>query len=105
MTAVVEPSRPVVEWPAWQVPARAAAAWLRLQVAIVAVGRRTPCEVEPELWFSRVQSPRVAEAVEACRWCPVLEACRSYALEADERHGVWGGLTEVERRTISGRSR
>lgn len=29
--------------------------------------------------------------------CPVREACLSYALEADERWGVWGGTTEAER--------
>ena len=40
-------------------------------------------------------------AKEVCAGCPVLEQCRSYALEAGEAYGVWGGLTEMERYRIT----
>ena len=33
-----------------------------------------------------------------CRRCPVREACLEFALEHDERTGVWGGLSARERR-------
>lgn len=43
-------------------------------------------------------SPEQAKAV--CRTCVVQEPCLEYALEARERFGVWGGLTEKERRRV-----
>ncbi|TDD97727.1 WhiB family transcriptional regulator [Actinomadura rubrisoli] len=30
--------------------------------------------------------------------CPVLDACRTHAFERNERDGVWGGLTEDQRK-------
>ena len=32
-----------------------------------------------------------------CRGCPVRMRCLEYALEIDERFGVWGGLSTPER--------
>lgn len=43
---------------------------------------------------------REARAKEICRGCPVLADCRSYALDIREPHGVWGGLSENERRQL-----
>ncbi len=40
---------------------------------------------------------REAKAKRICGDCPVREACLSYAMEAREQYGVWGGLTENER--------
>ncbi|MFE9684504.1 WhiB family transcriptional regulator [Streptomyces sp. NPDC006285] len=40
----------------------------------------------------------IAEAKEMCSICPVQRDCLNYALENDLREGVWGGLTEAERR-------
>lgn len=40
-----------------------------------------------DLWF----------AAEACQSCPARTACASYAVEAEEPAGVWGGLTPKER--------
>ena len=37
-------------------------------------------------------------AKEICSGCPVMEACREYAIGINEPYGVWGGLTENERR-------
>ncbi|MGB3699567.1 MAG: WhiB family transcriptional regulator [Gordonia sp. (in: high G+C Gram-positive bacteria)] len=37
-------------------------------------------------------------AKQVCAECPVRRQCRDYALAADEPYGVWGGMTETERR-------
>ncbi|WP_416531391.1 WhiB family transcriptional regulator [Streptomyces coelicoflavus] len=42
----------------------------------------------------------IAEAKELCGWCPVRRECLDYALENVLKEGVWGGLTEAERRPL-----
>ena len=37
-----------------------------------------------------------------CTGCPVRLECLRYALENDERYGIWGGENARERRQISG---
>ena len=52
---------------------------------------------DPDLWFS----PGALEHKEAkriCRDCPVRSECLSYALYTPVDHGIWGGMTERERR-------
>jgi WhiB family redox-sensing transcriptional regulator len=39
----------------------------------------------------------VREAKRICGLCESRAACLSYALDNDERFGVWGGLSEKER--------
>ncbi len=34
-----------------------------------------------------------------CRSCPVMRQCAQTALGNRERHGVWGGMTEADRRS------
>jgi WhiB family redox-sensing transcriptional regulator len=41
---------------------------------------------------------RVAAAKAICRRCPVLLTCRADALARGEPHGIWGAMTEAERR-------
>lgn len=43
-------------------------------------------------------SPREAKRV--CAECPVRIQCLQYALEHNEKHGIWGGLTDRERRGL-----
>ena len=43
---------------------------------------------------------REARAKEVCGSCSVQSECLSYALTIREQHGIWGGLTENERREI-----
>lgn len=45
---------------------------------------------------------RERRAKEICMSCPVLADCRTYALQIREQHGIWGGLTEGERRLVGG---
>ena len=41
---------------------------------------------------------REARARQICQACPVLVRCRDHALTAGESYGVWGGMTESDRR-------
>nr|WP_081005097.1 WhiB family transcriptional regulator [Rhodococcus rhodochrous] len=41
---------------------------------------------------------RERRARDTCAACPVQEICREHVLTRREQHGVWGGLTENERR-------
>ena len=43
---------------------------------------------------------REARAKNVCRGCPVLAQCRAHALTVHEPYGIWGGLTEGERKQI-----
>lgn len=48
---------------------------------------------------------RLVAAKRVCASCPVRELCRSYALENQEEFGVWGGLSEIERKHLLAESR
>lgn len=53
-------------------------------------------QVDPDLFYpERGGSTKQARAV--CARCPVLAACRSWAVETRQAHGIWGGTTERER--------
>lgn len=56
-------------------------------------------QTDPDAFFpEKGGSARPAKAV--CAVCPVRAECLEYALEHDERHGVWGGLSERDRRHL-----
>ena len=44
------------------------------------------------------------EALAICATCPVQYDCLEYAFEADIRFGIWGGMTEKQRRRLARRS-
>lgn len=51
---------------------------------------------DPEVFYPEIgETDHVAKTSGRC---PVVEQCRAYALETNEQHGVWGGLSEHERR-------
>ena len=55
--------------------------------------------VDPDLFFpERGASTREAKAV--CHGCTVRLDCLEYALANGEKFGIWGGLSERERRRI-----
>lgn len=57
--------------------------------------------VEPDIFFPETTSQRaIAAAKVVCYGCPVRAKCLEYALEARLDHGVFGGLTEAERRSL-----
>jgi WhiB family transcriptional regulator, redox-sensing transcriptional regulator len=43
---------------------------------------------------------REMTAKHICRVCPVRSDCLDFALRVREPHGIWGGLTELERRRL-----
>ncbi|MGH9014202.1 MAG: WhiB family transcriptional regulator [Acidimicrobiia bacterium] len=61
--------------------------------------------IDPEVFYPVSDDDDAAEAKEICALCPVREACLEYALASREKHGVWGGLTERERRRVLRRRR
>jgi WhiB family redox-sensing transcriptional regulator len=65
------------------------------------------CYGHPSLFFAPDDSEtrserrrREAAAKSVCARCPVRSECLMDALEGDERFGIWGGLTERERRSL-----
>lgn len=60
---------------------------------------RAAChEVEPDTLF--VQGAAQREARSVCQGCPVRLECLADALDSRTEFGVWGGLTERERRAL-----
>ena len=63
---------------------------------------------DPELFFPIGNNgPALLQTEEAkalCRLCPVLEQCRQWALDSGQDAGVWGGLSEDERRAMKRRA-
>lgn len=56
-------------------------------------------QTDPDCFFpEKGGSTREAKAI--CIGCPVRTECLAYALEIDARYGIWGGLSERERRRL-----
>lgn len=55
-------------------------------------------EVDPDELF--VQGAQQRKAVAICRHCPVVLQCRADALDNKVEFGVWGGMTERQRRAL-----
>ena len=53
--------------------------------------------VDPDLSFPE-RGASTREAKEVCRGCVVRDGCLEYALANGEEFGIWGGLSERERR-------
>ena len=51
----------------------------------------------PDLFFLK-RGEKARPAKEVCRQCKVREECLEYALDTSEKFGIWGGLSEKERR-------
>ena len=58
-------------------------------------------QIDPDLWFPE-KGDRTAgvRAKQLCQGCPSRLPCLAYALENREPYGVWGGLSERERRGL-----
>lgn len=55
--------------------------------------------VDPDLFFPE-RGASTREAKEVCRGCVVRLECLEFALQNGEKFGIWGGLSERERRRI-----
>ena len=62
--------------------------------------------VDPDLFFGgRGDNKSHAAAKRVCAGCEVRDECLAYALDNNERFGVWGGLSERQRRALRPRGR
>ena len=55
--------------------------------------------VDPDLFFPE-RGASTREAKEVCRGCVVRLDCLEFALVNGEKFGIWGGLSERERRRL-----
>ena len=60
-------------------------------------------QTDPEAFFPE-KGGSTREAKKVCVGCEVRAECLEYALEHDERFGIWGGLSERERRKLKKRA-
>jgi WhiB family redox-sensing transcriptional regulator len=56
-------------------------------------------QTDPEAFFPE-KGGSTREAKKVCTTCDVKQECLEYALMHDERFGIWGGLSERERRRL-----
>jgi len=103
------PATVAVAAAAWRRPAGAVSPWRdpdervflaafwpwRLHAACRGVDTELFYSPEGERGLARTARVRAAKAI--CATCPVKAPCAAYALQHQERYGVWGGLTESER--------
>ena len=59
-------------------------------------------QTDPEAFFPE-KGGSTREAKKVCVSCEVRAECLEYALENDERFGIWGGMSERERRKLKRR--
>ena len=60
-------------------------------------------QTDPEAFFPE-KGGSTREAKKVCLSCEVRVECLEYALTQDERFGIWGGLSERERRRLKKRA-
>ncbi|GAA2306509.1 WhiB family transcriptional regulator [Streptomyces caniferus] len=65
-------------------------------------------EEDPEIFFPVGNTGpallQIEEAKAVCRRCPVMGQCLQWALESRQDAGVWGGMSEDERRAMRRRA-
>ena len=60
-------------------------------------------QTDPEAFFPE-KGGSTRDAKRVCSSCEVRTECLEYALSNDERFGIWGGLSERERRKLKRRA-
>ena len=65
---------------------------------------RAACSGYPNTLFfpasNEANEATVVRAKAVCGVCPVIEDCLHYALETNQRSGIWGGTSETERKSL-----
>ena len=81
--------------------------WWREQAECAAIDADGQPMYDPESWFPVGEGPaaqqQADDAKRVCYQCPVVDICLRWALDTRQDDGVWGGLTETERRRLHGR--
>jgi WhiB family transcriptional regulator, redox-sensing transcriptional regulator len=61
-------------------------------------------EEDPELFFPIGTTGRALDQIEeakaVCARCPAIQECLEWALDTNQDAGVWGGMSEEQRRTL-----
>ena len=67
-------------------------------------GEAACAEVGGDEWFPEPGNPgrRSTHAIKICNRCEVIDECLKWALRNGEPFGIWGGLTEQQRRRLPG---
>jgi WhiB family redox-sensing transcriptional regulator len=70
---------------------------------------RAAClDEDPELFFPIGNTGpailQIEEAKAVCRRCTVVDVCLKWAIESGQDAGVWGGMSEDERRALKRRN-
>lgn len=74
----------------------------RRKVALETYGKCATAGDDPDAWYPErlKRETATAYARALCKGCPVIDLCLEVALENREPHGVWGGMTEDDRRQL-----
>jgi WhiB family redox-sensing transcriptional regulator len=76
------------------------AGWAAVDEGALGWQERALCaQTDPEAFFPE-KGGSTREAKRVCLGCDVRSECLEYALAHDERFGIWGGLSERERRRL-----
>ena len=81
--------------------ARLPALWQMWEWRLLARCRGLPTEIffpDHDKGARRIERERYAS--DFCQLCPVLQRCRSYAIDATEPYGIWGATTPSERHRL-----
>jgi len=65
--------------------------------------RQMAAGADPERVTQHSSTVAIEKAKAVCRRCEVIEACLSWAMESGKDDGVWGGLSDDERRALKRR--
>jgi WhiB family redox-sensing transcriptional regulator len=57
-------------------------------------------EIGGDWWFPEDNSRPEPEVLKVCGRCPVQAECLEFALENNEKYGVWGGLSPNKRKLL-----
>ncbi len=78
--------------------------WFQLNDAIDDLAGQIPCRQAPDLFFPEGGTGTAAMdakmAKKACKSCPVLTMCATYAIRHREEDGIWGGMSPNDRKEI-----
>lgn len=70
------------------------------EISTLPWGREAKClEADPDSFYPE-KGGSTREAKRICALCTVRDECLEYALANDERFGIWGGMSERERRKL-----
>ncbi len=61
------------------------------------------CRTEAPSMFFPSDGVGVEVARRICATCPVKEPCLEFAIETNQKYGIWGGLTDKERASLKRR--